>query len=43
MLIYITNHFLVYPNIFCKNTSTEEKDPIPHIFNFVSFLVCAET
>lgn len=31
--------FLVYPDIVCKNISKEEKELIPHIFNFVSFLV----
>lgn len=42
MLIYITNHFIVYPDIFCKNISKEEKELIPHIFNFVSFLVLCQ-
>lgn len=31
--------FLVYPDIFCKKISKEEKEPIPHILNFVSFLI----
>lgn len=39
MFVYITNHFLVYPDMFCKNISKEEKDLISHIFNFVAFLV----
>lgn len=42
MLIYITNHFLVYPDVFCKNISKEEKELIPAIFNCVSCLVLCQ-
>ena len=38
MLIYITNHFLVYPDKFCRNIFKEEKDLFLRGFNLVLFL-----